>query len=542
MTKEDYDQIDPEELQLINIKWGMASLVRRAQRFMEITGRNSLSRPDQKLGFNKSKVTCFKCKERGHFKRECPNREVNNHLNPFTNDYYRQAIYHRSNQQPVVQRPQIENKPEKALIVNQDDEKVAEGFSWDKCIPGSDGQAMMAEIVEEPEIVVEPEVVVEDASVDSMASIEELAAEVYYYQSEQKVLASFFEEPTTRLCPRFEEKKESVEEMIDVTKEMTEDTLKEIADRALMAKLKEVDTELVKPESVGTESVQKESDQESGIEEVKSEKVSESESKDIGKQEVKTAHEVEIVEKVNSMTETPCQKCLKPCMECLEKDAKFLELKQHADMLKFDLDGVEAALNLKLRTIEDELPESIDVTFSPPDTSNESQVIKTVVDQVLDEESDNSEVEIMNSHSGKSVCDSEDEVNNKEFFSKPKKSFVTSRFNNLGKKEWEGNGNKKKNGNNFKNKGISFEKKMAKKVVKPKDKMNDVFVVGPSVDDEKDYIFSQKAIDDFNAAKKLKEESFKSTFVEYDKRVYYRCNEIGHMAKQCKKFLKNLSL
>ena len=107
----------------------------------------SLSGPNQKLGFDKSKVTCFKCKERGHFKRECPNREVNNHQNPFTNDYYRQAIYHRPNQQPTVQRPQIENKPEKALIVNQDDEKVAAGFSWDKYIPGSDGQAMMAELL-----------------------------------------------------------------------------------------------------------------------------------------------------------------------------------------------------------------------------------------------------------------------------------------------------------------------------------------------------------------------------------------------------------
>ncbi|KAF5795926.1 hypothetical protein HanXRQr2_Chr08g0345411 [Helianthus annuus] len=46
MTKEDYDQIDPEELELIDIKWGMASLVRRAQHFMEITGRNRLSGPD----------------------------------------------------------------------------------------------------------------------------------------------------------------------------------------------------------------------------------------------------------------------------------------------------------------------------------------------------------------------------------------------------------------------------------------------------------------------------------------------------------------
>ncbi|KAJ0556871.1 hypothetical protein HanRHA438_Chr07g0305581 [Helianthus annuus] len=35
-------------------------------------------------------------------------------------------------------------------------------------------------------------------------------------------------------------------------------------------------------------------------------------------------------------------------------------------------DGVEAALNLKLRSIEDDLPESIDVTFSASDTDNES--------------------------------------------------------------------------------------------------------------------------------------------------------------------------
>ncbi|KAJ0458569.1 hypothetical protein HanRHA438_Chr15g0735221 [Helianthus annuus] len=59
LTKEDYDQIDPEEMELIDIRWCMASAVRRAQRFMEITGRKSIGGPSTKLGFDKSKVTCL---------------------------------------------------------------------------------------------------------------------------------------------------------------------------------------------------------------------------------------------------------------------------------------------------------------------------------------------------------------------------------------------------------------------------------------------------------------------------------------------------
>ncbi|MFS8003824.1 putative transcription factor interactor and regulator CCHC(Zn) family [Helianthus anomalus] len=56
---------------------------------MEITGRQCLEGSNTKLGFDKSKVTCFRCKQKGHFKRKCVNREVNDHINPFHDDYYR---------------------------------------------------------------------------------------------------------------------------------------------------------------------------------------------------------------------------------------------------------------------------------------------------------------------------------------------------------------------------------------------------------------------------------------------------------------------
>ncbi|MFS7948413.1 putative transcription factor interactor and regulator CCHC(Zn) family [Helianthus anomalus] len=128
------------------------------------------------------------------------------------------------------------------------------------------------------------------------------------------------------------------------------------------------------------------------------------------------------------------------------------------------------------------------------------------------------------------------EVNNNVFLSKLKRSFVKQQPNKPGKKEWVGNhGQNKRHGNNFKRKGVGFEKKMDKNEVKPKDKLSEVFVAGKNTVAEKEYIFSQKSVDDFNAAKKLREETNRPTFVEYDKRICYRCNEIGHMAKQCVK-------
>ncbi|KAF5813676.1 putative transcription factor interactor and regulator CCHC(Zn) family [Helianthus annuus] len=109
LTKEDYDQIDPEEMELIDIRWCLANCIRRAQRYMEITGKQSLGGPSTKLGFDKSKVTCFRCKQKGHFKRECKNSE------------------------PKL----IEDKPKeksRACFVIHDDE----GFDWSKICPEED--------------------------------------------------------------------------------------------------------------------------------------------------------------------------------------------------------------------------------------------------------------------------------------------------------------------------------------------------------------------------------------------------------------------
>ncbi|KAJ0679289.1 putative transcription factor interactor and regulator CCHC(Zn) family [Helianthus annuus] len=137
LTKEDYDQIDPEEMELIDLRWCLASCIRRAQRFMDITGRQSICGPSTKLGFDKSKVTYFKCKQKGHFKRECRNSAVEERANPFKEDYYQKGIYHK-NREETPRLKQIEDNPEKeksrACVVIQDDE----GFDWSEFLPEDD--------------------------------------------------------------------------------------------------------------------------------------------------------------------------------------------------------------------------------------------------------------------------------------------------------------------------------------------------------------------------------------------------------------------
>ncbi|KAJ0741931.1 putative transcription factor interactor and regulator CCHC(Zn) family [Helianthus annuus] len=173
LTNEDYDQIDAEEMELMDIKWCMASVLRRAEKFKQIMGRDDFRDANVlTLGFDKSKVTCFRCREKGHFKRECTNREASGAQNPFgNNDYHKKAIYHQitppaphqaqtahersiedSKRACVVNQGKYDNfswdkylpTNSKVCLAEQDDEKLAEGFCWDNFCP--DQELMAKEI------------------------------------------------------------------------------------------------------------------------------------------------------------------------------------------------------------------------------------------------------------------------------------------------------------------------------------------------------------------------------------------------------------
>ncbi|KAJ0550438.1 putative transcription factor interactor and regulator CCHC(Zn) family [Helianthus annuus] len=175
LTKEDYDQIDAEEMELMDIKWCLASVFRRAEKFKAITGRNDfLDAHVSTLGFDKSKVTCFRCREKGHFKRECKGREASGAQNSFgKDDYYRKSIYQQvgQSQEPQTAHGRKMEDPKRACVVDfswsdyissdgkaariidQDDEKLPEGFSWDMFVDEKgEFKAFIAKIVRKPDL------------------------------------------------------------------------------------------------------------------------------------------------------------------------------------------------------------------------------------------------------------------------------------------------------------------------------------------------------------------------------------------------------
>ncbi|GJZ21811.1 ribonuclease H-like domain-containing protein [Tanacetum coccineum] len=71
LAHEDLQQIYPDDIEEIDLRWQMAMLTMRARRFLKNTGRKLTVNGNETIGFDKSKVECYNCHKRGHFAREC---------------------------------------------------------------------------------------------------------------------------------------------------------------------------------------------------------------------------------------------------------------------------------------------------------------------------------------------------------------------------------------------------------------------------------------------------------------------------------------
>ncbi|GKB63657.1 ribonuclease H-like domain-containing protein [Tanacetum coccineum] len=71
LDNKDLQQINPDDLEEIDLRWNIAMLTMRARRFLKNTRRKLDMANKERIRFDKSKVECFNCHKRGHFAREC---------------------------------------------------------------------------------------------------------------------------------------------------------------------------------------------------------------------------------------------------------------------------------------------------------------------------------------------------------------------------------------------------------------------------------------------------------------------------------------
>ncbi|GKA46722.1 putative ribonuclease H-like domain-containing protein [Tanacetum coccineum] len=71
LDHEDLEQLDEFDLEEMDLKWQVAMISMRLKKFYKKTERKLQFNAKEPVGFDKTKVECFKCHKTGHFAREC---------------------------------------------------------------------------------------------------------------------------------------------------------------------------------------------------------------------------------------------------------------------------------------------------------------------------------------------------------------------------------------------------------------------------------------------------------------------------------------
>ncbi|GJU28406.1 ribonuclease H-like domain-containing protein [Tanacetum coccineum] len=81
LVHEDLQQIHPDNMEDMDLRWKMAMLTMRARKFLKNIGRKITINGNETIGFDKSKVKCYNFHKKGHFARECRARRNQDNKN-----------------------------------------------------------------------------------------------------------------------------------------------------------------------------------------------------------------------------------------------------------------------------------------------------------------------------------------------------------------------------------------------------------------------------------------------------------------------------
>ncbi|GKB90352.1 putative ribonuclease H-like domain-containing protein [Tanacetum coccineum] len=125
-----YDTIDDDDIEEMDIKWNLALLSMRADRFWKKTGKKITIQGSDVAGFDKSKVECFNFHKMGHFAKEC--------RSPRSQDKGKRESYKRD--------PKVEEPASKAMI-------AIDGIGWDWSYMAEEDEASNHALVADEEEV-----------------------------------------------------------------------------------------------------------------------------------------------------------------------------------------------------------------------------------------------------------------------------------------------------------------------------------------------------------------------------------------------------
>ncbi|KAF5817225.1 putative transcription factor interactor and regulator CCHC(Zn) family [Helianthus annuus] len=180
---EDFDQIDQEEMEELDLQLNMALLVRRAKKFLLRTGRKFIGgQTKTRMGVDMSKVKCYNCGIYGHFAHDCrkpkmerfdrDNNSRGNISRPHNN-----ASTATSNSSARSSGSENLTSSTNNAMVAQPLQSVIEPYDWGCALEDISGaivsQAFIAEIMNE-EVYEE---IIEETSIEELAVVAEVFGE-----------------------------------------------------------------------------------------------------------------------------------------------------------------------------------------------------------------------------------------------------------------------------------------------------------------------------------------------------------------------------